>query len=295
MPRHAISAAVAVTGLLAVAAPAAARPVVDRVQVGGVRDQPATRGFSHSLAMTIVAPRGYRRGGGGYDGRSGSWLGPDFTGTANHTFTGPSSITWGVRFVRGHKLARLAAREEHDYPRAARGNSRIRHVVAHRRAGTLRAAWVLDGERSPGARVDGTLAVALGKGAVALVTFYALDPPVDDAGSPGRVKVRGRSADAWNRAQVRAALSKVYLEGNLPPQRVRTRVRGRRMTGSLLDGYGQPVSLTPVRLLAGRHTVATATTNARGRFRLSVPRRGRYRVAGTLGGFTAQSRAVKVR
>jgi hypothetical protein len=283
--------------LAALAAPAAAgaAPIVDRVQVGGIRDEPATKRFSHALAVDVVAPASYKRGGGGYDGKSGSWIGPDFRASVNPSFSGPSSITWGVRFVKGTNLKAIARKENGDYAQSAASAVKLKHVVSRRTVGKLKAYWVMDAETSPGARADGALAIGLSKRAVAIVSFYALDPPTEDAGSPGKVTVNGMPAGAWNRKQVKAALKKVYIEGNLPPAKVKARASGRRVSGKLLDSFGDPVAFAAVALKKGSRTVASGLTNSRGRFSLSAPQAGRYRVSGKLEGFAATGKAVKVK
>jgi Carboxypeptidase regulatory-like domain len=284
--------------LLALAAPAAAgaAPVVDRVQVGGIRDEPATKRFSHALAVDVVAPPSYKRGGGGYDGKSGKWQGPEYRASVSpQFFSGLTSITWGVRFVKGTNLKSLARKENGDYPQGAAGKVKLRHVVVKRTVGKLKAYWVMDAEKSPGARADGALAIGLSKRAVAIVTFYALDPATEDAGQPGKVTVNGTPAGAWNRKQVQKALKKVYIEGNLPPSKVKAKASGRSVKGELLDAFGDPVANAPVALKKGSSTVSTGLTNSRGRFALKASKAGRYRVSGKLEGYAAKSKTVKVK
>jgi hypothetical protein len=102
-------------------------------------------------------------------------------------------------------------------------------------------------------------------------------------------------AGAWNRKQVKAALKKVYIEGNLPPAKVKARASGRRVSGTLLDSFGDPLANAAVALKSGSRTVASGLTNSRGRFSLSAPKAGKYRVSGKLQGFAATSKAVKVK
>lgn len=284
----------AATGLLVlpITSSAEAKPLLDRVQVGAVKRHPGTKRFSPALAVTLKIPSGYERSTS-YDGMHGAWIGPPFV-ASNPSFSGDSTIVWGVDFVRGRSLSKLAKREGRDYPKARARSRKVRHVIGRRTVGKLKAYAVLDAEKSPGARVEGTLAIGISHRTVAIVSFNALDPAVDDAGSPGKVTVKGRPAGDWNRKQVNAAFSRVYIEGNLPPSKVKARVRGRRITGSLRDAFGDPVVDTAVALKAGRHTVATASTNSHGAYKVSAPRRGRYRVVGTLQGYSAKSKTVRV-
>lgn len=293
MHRRTLTAAVAAGLLIATAGAASAEPLLDRVQVGAVKHQRVTKRFSPALAVTLKVPSGYKRSTS-YDGRSGAWLGPSFVASANHDFSGASSIAWSVRFVHGGKLSRLAKRESTHYRQARAGARKVRHVIGNRTVGKLKAYAVMDAEKSPGARVEGALAIGISKHAVAIVDFAALDPAVDDAGTPGKVTVRGKPAGAWNRKQVQRDFSRVYIEGNLPPSRVKARVKGGRVTGSLRDAFGGPVTHTAVALKAGRRTVATATTSARGAFSLSAPHAGRYTVVGTLQGYSAKSKRLRV-
>lgn len=284
--------------LIALAAPAAAgaAPIVDRVQVGGIRDEPATKRFSHALAVDVVAPPSYKRGGGGYDGKSGTWQGPQYRASVSpQFFSGPTSITWGVRFAKGKNLKSIARKENGDYPQSAAAKVKLRHVVVKRTVGKIKAYWVMDAESSPGARADGALAIPLSKGAVAVVTFYALDPATEDAGQPGKVTVNGMPAGAWNRKQLKTALKKVYIEGNLPPSKVKAKASGRTVKGTLLDAFGDPVANAPVALKKGAGTVASGTTNSRGKFSLKASKAGKYRVSGKLEGYSAKSKAIKVK
>jgi len=71
--------------------------------------------------------------------------------------------------------------------------------------------------------VQAAIALDLGRHLRAVIVFDANEPATDDGGPLGPFTVGGLPASSWNREQARAALAGVYVEGNLPPARVRIR------------------------------------------------------------------------
>jgi Carboxypeptidase regulatory-like domain len=290
---------IACLGMLAASvstAPAAAQPILDRVQVG-VPGDAATRGYDDALSVALEAPAEFGRGCC-YDGESGEWLGPRYAASANPSIGNPSRIAWDVSFarVRGSARALAASAGWADLPELDSGSKRVDHIVGGRRAGRLKARYALDAARAPGARVQAALVIELARRLHGLIVFDLSDPPADDAGSLGSFTVGGMPASAWNVAKARTALDRVYVEGNLPPARVRARKSGRRVRGAVSDVLGHPVSEVNVTLQrrsgGSWRTAATGSTTTRGRFTLRAARPGSYRVVATFGGTTAKSARI---
>ena len=144
------------------------------------------------------------------------------------------------------------------------------------------------------ARFEGVLAFPLDTNLTAVIHFQALDPPDDS------YIVNGSSiGSSWNRGQVLVALGSAQLQGNLPPKIVAARSiqRGRKVRGKVVDRYLDAVLGAQVSLQkssgGGWTTVASGKTNERGFYSLSAKRRGAYRVAVRLSGFTATSRTIR--
>ena len=277
---------------------AAAQPVLDRAQVGVPGKQSPTRGFAENLSIAMTAPSSYERGCCA-DFVSGAWDGPQIQADGAPAGQRRARIEWSVTFTRNRARTAALARSGGwaDYPQVAAGKRRVPHVVGGRRVGKLRAAWTIDAQRSPGARVQGALAVFLGRRVHAITLFHLPDPPADQD-STGALAVEGRSSSAWNRQQARAALDKVYVEGSLPPAKVRVRSRGRRVVGKVKDGFGHPVSQVSLTLQrragGGWRKAGTGTTSTKGTFAVRAGRSGQYRVVARLAGSSARSKPVRV-
>lgn len=283
--------------VVALTVPATASAVVDRVQVGAPGKASPTRGFSEGLTLALTSPAAYERACC-TDFVSGAWGGPRIQSSRGSTQQNASRIDWSVGFARGSRPAASLARSAlwADHPEVTARARRVRHVVAGRTVGTLKAFSVLAAEGAPGARSQGSVAVALGRRVHAIALFDLQDPP-SDSNSDGDLTVNGIRASEWNRAQTEAALDGVFVEGSLPPSRVRAKRSGGKVRGTITDSYGHPVSESPVvvqRRAGGRwRAVAKGTTSARGTFALRVGRRGPHRVVATLAGTTARSRATR--
>lgn len=272
---------------------ASAAPVVDQVQVA-VPGQSATRGFSSNLGVILVSPDQYERGCC-YDSRQGQWKGPEWH--ASSGFAAPSHIDWSVSSVRtGRSTKALAAAGgRHGYPTVSQGALELRHVVDGRTVGKLKAYQVMDAAPSPSAETEETLVVDLGRRVKSIVTIEASDPSVDSDPGLGTFTVNGMAASAWNRRQALATARNAYLEGNLPPRRVKANAKGGRVTGKVLDGFGHPVADVPLALLRGAKKVAKGTSSPRGTFSLKAPAGGTYRVLASLAGAKARSGKLRIR
>jgi hypothetical protein len=278
-------------------APAGAATILDRVQVGVPGDR-ATRGYDDALSIALVAPASYGRGCC-YNGRSGEWLGPRYAAATNASFGNASRIGWGVTFERSRRSSSAIAASAGwaELPELSRGAQGVAHVVAGRSVGRLRARFALDAADPPDARVQAALAITLGRRLRAVVVFDLTEPATDDGGPLGPFSVGGVPASSWNRAEAQAALAGVYVEGSLPPARVRARAAKGRIRGSVSDALGHPVSGARIALerRAGRawRTAGRGTTTSRGGFALRAARSGSYRVIASLSGTRAKSRAVR--
>jgi hypothetical protein len=274
------------------AAPAAAAPVVDSVQVGVPKT--VTRTFSPQLGVFLKSPGDYERGCC-YDSRRGQWTGPSWTSTGGATDR--SHIDWSVTSIRSKKsIASLAkAGGRSNYPQVSAGKVKVRHLVGGRKVGTLKGYQALDGAPSPEAAAQQTLAIDIGGGFRSIVSFEASDPAVDSDPGLGTFTVNGMPASAWNRRQAQASMRNVTVVGNLQPRRVPAKARGLQASGKVVDAFGHPVAEIPVVLLRGSKKVAKGVTSTRGTFGLSAPRGGKYRVLASLFGAKARSKTLKLR
>ena len=279
------------------AAPAAASAVVDRVQVGVPGAGSPTRGFSEGLTMALTSPAAYERTCC-TDFVSGAWAGPRIQSSRGSVQQNTSRIDWTVSFARGARSAASLARTAlwADRPEVAARARKVRHVVAGRTVGTLKAYSVLTAEDAPRARTQASLAVSLGRRVHAIALFDLEDPPADSS-ADGDLTVNGMRASVWNRTQAETALGGVFVEGSLPPAKVTVRRSGLRLRGKVTDSFGHPVgeSLLRVERRAGKgwRRVARGSTSTRGTFALRTRGRGPYRIVASLGGTTARSRAVR--
>jgi hypothetical protein len=278
------------------AGPALAQTEPDRVTVGG---KPATKAFTKALAISLTAPAEYQRGCC-YTSVSGQWAGPRYRPSKNPNVESQAKLDWGVTFTRSSSsLAALAASGGFaGFPQSAQGTVSIPHLVGGRKAGTLKGAYVIDAESSPGARQELTLAIDISRRAKALVDLFASDPAADDSGEAGLLFVNGQPASQWNRNAMLSALKLVKLEGSLPPAKIAPKVKGRKVAGKVVDAFGHPDGEIPVVIQARKgsrwSTVAKKSTSKRGTFSLKAKKAGKHRIVASLAG-TSVRKAVTVR
>jgi hypothetical protein len=292
------AALLALATTLVVVLPSAAA-VIDRVRVteaGGA----VTKSLPPSVFVSIASPAEYVRAASSET--AGRWVGPRYQATANSTRSGESTIAWHLRFAEGAKDAEAAANavEGRGWPVDIKGGVSIPHVIRGNAVGTVLGYYLLT--RAPGsssAAYEAALAFPVGPRLYALLRFELLEPGSDDAGRDGRYVVKGIPASIWNRGQAFWSITSVRLEGNLAPARVSARIAagGRAIRGRVSDSFRHPVVAARVRLEletgAGWSAVASTTTDGRGAYVLpAVSKRGRYRVAATLGTARARSRAI---
>ena len=289
--RHRLITGLAVAAALPTA-PAAAATVVDSVQVGVPKT--ATRAFSPQLGVFLKSPGDYERGCC-YDSRQGQWTGPAWR--ASSGATDRSHIDWRVTTTRTSRSTATLARGggRSGYPQVSAGKVKVPHLVGGRKVGTLSGYQALDGAPAPEAASQQTLAIDLGQKVKSIVSFEASDPAVDSDPGLGTFTVNGMPASAWNRRQAQAAMRNVTVVGNLPPRKVKAKGRGLQAAGQVVDAFGHPVAEIKVALLRGSKKVATGLTTTRGKFALSAPKGGKYRVLATLSGAKARSATLKLR
>ena len=278
------------------ATPSAAHGALfDRVPVG-VAGVKATRGFSPSLSVVLNAPDGYTRGCC-YDSRAGQWAGPRWQASSDPAVSDASHVEWNVVYVRTSRSASALARSAGwaGYPEAAKGKKQVLHLVGGRKVGTLKAFHAFDAQQTPGAAAQEALVIDLSNRVKAVVLFNLGDPAVDEDPGLGRFTVNGLVASAWNRRQAAAVLEGVSIDGSLPPARIKARAGGRRVKGTVVDGFGHPVADAQVELrtTSGRK-VATGRASKRGAFALAAPKAGTYRVGASFGGPTIRSAKIRV-
>ena len=140
------------------------------------------------------------------------------------------------------------------------------------------------------------LAFPLSRELHAYVRFLLTRPESNDFDVNGTIL-----ASSWNRGQALVAMSRVKLEGNLPPSLVSIRQRrgGRVVSGFALDFLRHAVVRIPVTLErragSGWRPVATARTTRLGGYTFRVSP-GTYRVRASLSRrFSATSAAVRAR
>ena len=296
MRRPGTKAVLAALIVALLAAPAALSAVRDRIQVGQPGNA-ATKGFAPSLAVVLNSPPELSRVCC-YDESSGAWGGPRFQASGNAGRGGQSRVEWVVSYERSAaSMSALAGRAAwRDGREVARGTLRIPHVVAGRRAGTLPGYYLIEAEAAPSARHLVVVVVRMGRRLNALVVYDLAAPFSDSAGDDGVFTVDGARPSEWNRRQARAIVSRVGVEGDLPPGVVSASVVAGKIEGAVRDDFGHPVSEIPVRLMkkqgAGWRVAGKTVTATTGRYRLATGARGTFRVTATLAGSSATSRRV---
>jgi hypothetical protein len=247
------------------------------------------------LTLSIGAPDSYSRLSAG-SGR-GSWVGPGYAPRGAPSPWGNVTIDWEVGYdTRQLDTERIAlANLTRDWQEDQRAGVSIPHVVGGRVVGDIPGFFVLQVLRQS-APSELVVALPLSRNAHAWVRFLLAKPESNDFYVNGSIL-----ASSWNRGQALVAMSRVRLEGNLPPSLVSIRARrgGRAISGFALDFLGHPVLGIPVTLERQRGSqwrrVSTVRTSRIGGYRFTVPP-GTYRARATLGSrFSATSRPVRVR
>jgi hypothetical protein len=246
-----------------------------------------------SLFLIVRSPDEYARRA--FSGTSGSWIGPLYWRPEYPEGRNNATIDWEVGFDdRPLATERIAlANLTRDWTEDQRAGVSIDHLVGRRVVGTIDGFFVLQVERRS-APSELVVAFRVAPSLHAFVRFLLVRPESDEFAVKGSIL-----ASSWNRGQALLAMSRVRLEGNLPPSLVTARPRPKRLSGFVVDFHRHAVVGVPAVLerRAGSRwrRISSVKTNRLGGYRFRV-KPGSYRVRATLDErFSATSRAVRVR
>jgi hypothetical protein len=264
---------------------------IDRVRVV---PNPPVASVPPGLFIVVSSPNGYSRFAS--SGGRGSWIGPSYAPRGASGPWGNAAIDWEVGYdPRRMDTERIAlANLTRDWQEDQRAGASIPHVVGGRVVGDIPGFFVLQVVRQS-APSELVVAFPLSRDIHAYVRFLLTRPESNDFYVNGSIL-----ASSWNRGQAFVAMSRVRLDGNLPPSLVSIRARrGRVISGFALDFLGHPVLGIPVvlerRSSSAWRRVATARTTGIGGYRFRVAP-GTYRARAQLGSrFSATSAAVRIR
>lgn len=250
-------------------------------------------GVPDGLFVVVRSPNDYSRSASRTN--AGTWTGPAYWPAGAGNPWGNATIDWELGYdTRALDTERIAlANLSRDWAEDQRAGISVPHVVGGRIVGTIPGFFVLQFERQS-APSELVMAFPVAPRYHAYLRFLLLRPETDDLFVRG--SIRGSS---WNRGQALLAMSRVRLEGNLPPSLVSIRARrGRRvLSGFVLDFLRHPVLGAPVTLersAGGWRRLSTVRTNRFGGYSFRVAP-GTYRARATLGRVSAVSRPFRVR
>ncbi len=265
---------------------------IDRVRVA---PNPPVPSVPDGLFIVVGSPDAYSRAAA--SGPRGSWIGPEYRPQGSPNPWGNAAIDWEVGFDgRQMDTERIAlANLTKDWQEDQRAGASIPHIVGGRVVGDIPGFFVLQVQRQS-APSELVLAFRLSRDIHAFVRFLLTRPESNNYYVNGSIL-----ASSWNRGQALVAMSRVKLEGNLPPALVSIRARngGRVVAGFALDFLRHAVVGIPVTLErragGGWRRIATARTSRLGGYSFKVAP-GTYRARATLATrFSATSRAARVR
>jgi hypothetical protein len=258
---------------------------IERVRV----ERPSTP-LPESLYLLLGSPDEYARVA------ERSWIGPPYWLPSDPSIRNNAAISWEVGFDdRPLNTERIAlANLSRDWTEDQRAGVSVEHVVGRRVVGTIPGFFVLQVERRS-APAELVVAFPIVPRLHAWIRFL-LERPENDA-----FYVKGSVlASSWNRGQALLAMSRVRLEGNLPPSLVTLRARRKGLVaGFVVDFHRHAVVGIPAvlerRAGAGWRRIKSVKTTQLGGYAFKV-KPGSYRVRATLAGrFSATSRPLRVR
>jgi hypothetical protein len=258
---------------------------IDRVRI-----ERTSTALPEGLFLVLGSPDEYTRAG------PGSWIGPLYWPPEHPTVRNNATMNWEVGYDnRPLNTERIAlANLSRDWSEDQRAGVSVDHVVGRRVVGTIPGFFVLQVERRS-APAELVLAFPIAPRLHAWVRFLLHRPENDSYYVKGSVL-----ASSWNRGQALLAMSRVRLEGNLPPSLVSIRSRRKGLVaGFVVDFHRHAVVGIPVTLERrtgrGWRRISNRRTTALGGYAFKV-KPGSYRVRATLAGrFSARSRALRVR
>jgi hypothetical protein len=265
---------------------------IDRVRVA---PNPPVPSVPDGLFIVVGSPDAYSRAAA--TGPRGSWIGPEYRPQGAPNPWGNAGIDWEVGFDgRQMDTERIAlANLTQDWQEDQRAGASIPHLVGGRVVGDIPGFFVLQVQRQS-APSELVLAFRLSRDLHAFVRFLLTRPESNNYYVNGSIL-----ASSWNRGQALVAMSRVKLEGNLPPALVSIRLRkgGHVVGGFVLDFLRHAVVGIPVTLerRTGRvwRRIATVRTSRIGGYGFKVAP-GTYRARATLGTrFSATSRVTRAR
>jgi hypothetical protein len=226
---------------------------------------------------------------------SGRWTGPPYWLPNDPAVRNTATIDWEVGYdERPLATERIAlANLTRDWTEDQRAGVSVEHVVGRRVVGTIPGFFVLQVQRRS-APTELVIAFPVSPKLHAFVRFLLLRPETDDFFVKGSV-----AASSWNRGQALLAMSRLRLEGNLPPAIVTIRSRRKRLVaGFVVDYHRHAVVGIPVvlerKVGGGWRRISRSRTSAVGGYTFKVAP-GSYRVTATLAGrFSATSRPARV-
>jgi hypothetical protein len=264
---------------------------IDRVRVA---PDPPVAGVPPGLFVVVGSPDDYRRVS--VSGGRGSWIGPPYWPRGAPNPWGNTTIDWQVAYdTRRMDTERIAlANLTQDWVEDQRNGVSVPHVVGGRTVGDILGFFVLQVQRQS-APSELVMAFPLSGDLHIVVRFLLTRPESNEFYVNGSIL-----GSSWNRGQAFIAMSRVRLEGNLPPNvvSIRTKRRGRVVTGSVIDFFRHAVVGVPVTLerRVGRswRRVATVRTSRFGGYSFRVGA-GSYRARATMGRFSAVSGVARAR
>jgi hypothetical protein len=256
---------------------------IERVRVGNTPSP-----LPVNLFLLLRSPAEYSRVA------AGSWAGPPYWLPENPSVRNTATMTWQIGFdTRPFNTERIAlANLSRDWTEDQRAGVSVDHVVGRRVVGTIPGFFILQVVRRS-APTELVLAFPIAPRLHTWVRFLLERPENDTFYVKGSIL-----ASSWNRGQALLAMSRVRLEGNLPPALVTARARRELIGGSVVDLHRHAVVGVPAvleRRSGGWRRISSVKTTRIGGYSFKV-KPGSYRVRATLGGrFSATSRAVRVR
>jgi hypothetical protein len=256
---------------------------IERVRVGRTPSP-----LPANLFLLLRSPSEYSRVA------AGSWAGPPYWLPENPSVRNTAAMTWQIGFdTRPFNTERIAlANLSRDWTEDQRAGVSVDHVVGRRVVGTIPGYFILQVVRRS-APAELVLAFPIAPRLHTWIRFLLERPENDTFYVKGSIL-----ASSWNRGQALLAMSRVRLEGNLPPSLVTARPRPNGLGGFVVDFHRHAVvgvrAVLERRSGSGWRRISSVRTTRIGGYSFKV-KPGSYRVRATLGRFAATSRAVRVR